>query len=231
MLLIHLFALNFVYPKEILWSDTIEAQLLQAMLLQSYKGKWYPKANKMSPYDDFTLKGGKLFKDGSNVPFTGWYAQFDDLGEPRMLCTFDNGKKNGFTYLWDSNGTRRFQGEYLNNAKNGQFLEWNTNGIQISEKNYKNNQLSGEYQLWYDSGKIKMDAIFEGGKLRNARGWYPDGKPCPYSKVANGRGIILRYELNFQSDNTGNFNFPEGNDNLKPLPDLQFPKLGQSDVW
>lgn len=180
--------------KDVLWSDNSEAQLLQTMFLQAHKGKWFPMSNKTPPYDDFILKGGQLYRDGDENPFTGWYAQFDESDEPRMLCSFVDGKKNGFTYLWDGNGVRRFQGEYLDNFKNGQFLEWNEYAIQTSEKNYKLNKLHGEYQLWYDSGKIKLDAIFNGGKLLEARGWYPDGRPCPYSKVINGRGVILRYK-------------------------------------
>ena len=189
-LFIHLLA------KENLWSDSTEAQLLQTMFIQSHKGKWYPMSNKTPPYDDFVLKGGKLYKDGDNSPFTGWYAQFDDSDEPRMLCSFVEGKKNGFTYLWDGNGVRRFQGEYVDNLKNGQFLEWNEKAIQTSEKNYQLNKLNGNYQLWYDSGKIKLDAVFKSGKLLEARGWYPNGSPCPYSKVINGRGLFYDMEMN-----------------------------------
>lgn len=185
--------------KDVLWSDSTEAQLLQTMFLQAHRGKWFPMSNKTPPYDDFVLKGGQLYRDGDDIPFTGWYAQFDESDEPRMLSSFVDGKKNGFTYLWDENGVRRFQGEYIDNLKNGQFLEWNNDAIQTSEKNYKLNKLSGDYQLWYDSGKIKLDAIFKGGKLLEARGWYPDGRPCPYSKVINGRGVILRYENDHMS--------------------------------
>ena len=190
--------LTVVCAKEVLWSDSTEAQLLQSMFLQSYRGKWFPMSNKTMPFDEFSLKGGRLYKIGEDIPFTGWYAQFDEQDEPRMLSSFVDGQKNGFTYLWDENGTRRFQGEYLDNYKNGQFLEWNVQAIQVSEKNYKSNKLNGNYHLWYDSGKIKLDAFFENGKLLEARGWYPDGSPCPYSKVAKGRGLILRYENTFR---------------------------------
>jgi antitoxin component YwqK of YwqJK toxin-antitoxin module len=186
------------YGKGILWSDSTEAQLLQSMLMQAHKGKWFPMTNKTMPFDEFMLKGGRLYRETEDVAFTGWYAQFDHLDEPRMLSAFVDGQKNGFTYLWDENGTRRFQGEYLNNLKNGLFLEWNINAIQTSEKNYRLNKLNGDYHLWYDSGKIKLDAIFEDGKLQEARGWYPDGSPCPFSRVVNGRGLILRYQNNYK---------------------------------
>jgi len=189
-----------VHAKEILWSENTESQLLQSMFLQSYKGKWYPMSNKTMPFDEFSLKGGRLYKEQDPLPFTGWYAQYDEMDEPRMLCSFVDGQKNGFAYLWDDNGTRRFQGEYLNNQKNGQFLEWDVKGVQISEKNYRYNKLNGNYHLWYETGKIKLDAFFKEGKLLEARGWYPDGRPCPYSRVANGRGVILRYANNYKPD-------------------------------
>ena len=89
------------------------------------------------------LKVGNCIGMVTKTPFTGWYAQFDKSDEPRMLCSFVDGKKNGFTYLWDGNGVRRFQGEYLDNLKNGQFLEWNEYAIQTSEKNYKLDKLHG----------------------------------------------------------------------------------------
>ena len=198
LLLFLLIKVKTLFAKDVFWSDRIESQLLQSMFLQAYKGKWFPMSNKTIPFDEFMLKGGRLYKDGDNIPFTGWYAQYDEREEPRMLSSFVDGKKNGFTYLWDGNGTRRFQGEYATNKKNGQFLEWNEQAMKVSEKNYSHGKLNGKYSLWYDNGKRKLEALFISGKLSKARGWYPDGNPCPYSKVANGRGVILRYENNYK---------------------------------
>ena len=188
---------SLLESKEVLWSRNIEAQLLQSMFLEAYRGKWFPMSNKTMPFDEFRLSGGRLHKEGVKEVFTGWYAQFDETNEPRMLCSFVDGKKNGFTYLWDDNGTRRFQGEYVENQKNGEFMEWNEQSIITSQKNYLKNKLDGDYLLWYDTGKIKLEAFFKAGRLVDAQGWYPDGSPCPYSKVVKGRGVILRYEKNY----------------------------------
>ena len=203
--------------KEVLWSPTIEAQLLHSMIMEAYRGKWYPMSNKTMPFDEFRLSDGKLYKDGSKEPFTGWYAQFDNQDEPRMLCSLIEGKKDGCTYLWDANGTRRFQGEYFRNKKHGEFLEWNDQSILISQKNYLQNKLNGDYQLWYETGKIKLDAIFKMGRLMEARGWYPDGSPCPYSKVIKGRGVILRYEKDY---NPGKSEYLKARANMPPLGDI-----------
>ena len=170
-----------------------EAQLIQSMLLYAVKGKWYPTTNKIMPYDEFTLKGGKLYHEIEDTPFTGWYAQYDEQNEPRLLCTFADGKKNGFTYMWDENGNRRFQGEYHDNMQSGEFWEWNEYNQVLSQKNYLTGKLHGEYRLWYDSGRLKLEAYFQGGKLLDAQGWLPGGIPCPYSRVINGRGLILSH--------------------------------------
>ena len=37
-----------------------------------------------------------------------------------------------------------------------------------------------------------------------ARGWYPDGSPCPYSRVIKGRGVILRYEKDYKPGKSNN---------------------------
>lgn len=189
---------SFVESKEVLWSPAVEAQLLNSMIMEAYRGKWFPMSNKTMPFDEFRLSNGRLYKDGNKEPFTGWYAQFDNQDEPRLLCSLVEGKKDGFTYLWDANGTRRFQGEYSQNKKHGEFLEWNDQSILKSQKNYLDNKLNGDYQLWYETGKIKLDAIFKLGRLIEARGWYPDGSPCPYSRVIKGRGVILRYEKDYK---------------------------------
>ena len=102
-------------------------------------------------------------------------------------------EKNGFTYMWDENGTRRFQGEYNDNMQSGEFWEWNEFNQVLSQKNYLTGKLHGEYRLWYGSGRLKLEAYFQGGKLLDAQGWLPGGTPCPYSRVINGRGIILSH--------------------------------------
>ena len=191
-------ALLSAIPKN---SISEEAQLIQSMLLYAVKGKWYPTTNKIMPYDEFILKGGKLYREIEGTPFTGWYAQFDDQNEPRLLCTLLMVKKMDLPTC-DENGTRRFQGEYHDNMQSGEFWEWNEFKQVLSQKNYLTGKLHGEYRLWYNSGRLKLEAYFQGGKLLDAQGWLPGGAPCPYSRVINGRGVILsHYEKRGQMTN------------------------------
>ena len=67
-------------------------------------------------------------------------------------------------------------------------------------------------------------------KINQCEGWYPDGNPCPYSKVANGRGVILRYESDFESNTLDNLKSPVEIDNLHAFPDLNLTQLGQANA-
>jgi antitoxin component YwqK of YwqJK toxin-antitoxin module len=178
----------------------MESQLINSMLEEAYPGKWHKMANKTIPYDGFKLRGGKLFLESEKVPYTGWYAQFDEFKDPRLLCSFQDGIKHGFIYMWGKNGVRRMQGEYYRNKRHGEFLEWNQYGILISSRQYRSNKLHGDSTLWYDSGKVRLESYFLYGHIIDAQGWFPDGNPCPYSRVINGKGLVLRYDENFSNN-------------------------------
>lgn len=178
----------------------MESQLINSMLDEAFRGRWHKMANKTIPYDGFKLRGGKLFLETDEVPFTGWYAQFDQFNEPRLLCSFQDGIKHGFIYMWGENGIRRMQGEYHQNNRHGEFLEWNQYGILTSSRQYRFNKLHGDSTLWYDSGKVRLESYFLYGHIIDAQGWFPDGNPCPFSRVTNGKGLVLRYDENFSSE-------------------------------
>jgi len=177
--------------------EMLESQLIQSFLNEAYHGNWYMLHNKIHPYEGFKLEGGKIFLENENEPYSGWYAQFDENQEPRMLYSYEDGQRHGFIYMWDANGTRRLQGEYFKNKRHGEFKEWNKFGKLIELKHYRFNKLHGDSTYWYDSGVVRLESYFLYGHIIDAQGWYPDGKPCPHSRVLNGKGLILKYEEDF----------------------------------
>ena len=104
--------------------------------------------------------------------------------------------------MWGENGIRRMQGEYNQNNRHGEFLEWNQYGILTSSRQYRFNKLHGDSTLWYDSGKVRLESYFLYGHIIDAQGWFPDGNPCPFSRVTNGKGLVLRYDENFSNEGT-----------------------------
>ena len=168
------------------------------MVKDSYKGFWYPLSNKVLPYDGFKLKNGKLFRDNQEeIPYTGWYTQADRNKTVRLLASFMDGKRQGYFAEWDKAGMLRMRGEYFDGEKDGTHIEINDKGLKISERSYLIGKLHGASNFWYDNGQLKLASTFEYGLIIEAKGWLADGKPCPYTKVTGGSGVIFNFGPGF----------------------------------
>ena len=100
------------------------------MIEDSYKGLWYPLSNKTLPYEGFKIKNGLLFRDSQDdIPYTGWYTQFDTGKTVRFLSSFMDGKRQGYFAEWDENGVLRLSGEYFDGEKDGVHIEMDEKGI------------------------------------------------------------------------------------------------------
>ena len=182
----------------ILFSEKkLSENALLEMIEGSFKGEWYPLSNKSLPYEGFKLMNGLLYKVETGLPFTGWYSQFDGNKKPRLLCSFMEGKRQGVYVEWDGFGVVRVQGNHFDGMKDGVFSEWNADGNKVSERTYLIGNLHGRSNYWYDDGNQKLEAFFEFGLMIEARGWLSDGKPCPYTKVKDGRGVVFNFGKDF----------------------------------
>ena len=168
------------------------------MIEHSYKGLWYPLSNKVLPYEGFKLKDGKLFRDNQDeVPFTGWYTQSDSNKKVRLFASFMDGRRQGYFAEWDKTGMLRFMGEYFDGEKDGTHIEINDKGLKVSERNYLIGKLHGVSNFWYDNGQHKLASTFEYGLIMEAKGWLANGKPCPYTRVTGGSGVIFNFGPGF----------------------------------
>ena len=203
-----------------------ESELHDKMIAESVKGEWYPLSNKVLPYAGFKYKHGLIYRANlDEVPFTGWYSQFDTNKQVRLLTSFMAGKLQGLFIEWDKNGSIRKKGEYFDGEKDGTHVELNEKGKKISERNYLIGKLHGESNFWYNNGSKKLASTFEHGLIMEAKGWLYNGKPCPYTKVKNGKGVIFNFGDGFveqllqssklikesavESNKTGTFDFGE----------------------
>ena len=164
------------------------------MIEDSYKGLWYPLSNKTLPYEGFKIKNGVLFRDNQDdVPYTGWYTQFDTGKTVRFLSSFMDGKRQGYFAEWDENGVLRSRGEYFDGEKDGVHIEMDEKGNKTSQRNYLIGKLHGESNFWYENGQMKLASTFEYGLIMEAKGWLSNGDPCPYTKVKDGVGVIFNF--------------------------------------
>jgi hypothetical protein len=86
---------------------------------------------------------------------------------------------------------------HFDGMKDGVFTEWNAEGNKVSERTYLIGNLHGRSSYWYDNGNQKLESFFEFGLMLEARGWLSDGKPCPYTKVRDGRGVVFNFGKDF----------------------------------
>ena len=65
-------------------------------------------------------------------------------------------------------------------------------GLMRFEKGKKNGLLVS----WYDNGRKALEDHYVNGRLRSSASWKPNGVKCPLTKVVNGDGIRIVYEMN-----------------------------------
>ena len=60
---------------------------------------------------------------------------------------------------------------------------------------FKEGRLDGPFAAWYPNGVKTMEGSFVEGRMHSASGWKPDGEKCSVTKVENGNGVWLRYDV------------------------------------
>jgi len=71
---------------------------------------------------------------------------------------------------------------------------------------YSNRNIKGLYQLkdgkqdglttgWYENGQKKDEVNMSDGKVVNGKVWLPDGRICPISKIKDGSGVFVAYDI------------------------------------
>jgi len=183
-------------------------EILKEMIESSVKGDWYPLSNKSLPYEGFKIMKERIYRVGSEEPFTGWYSQFDGAKRPRMLSSFMHGKRQGVFVEWDETGTMRTHGTHFDGQKDGVFSEWSEMGNKLSERTYLIGKLHGRSDFWYENGGKKLESFFEFGLIMEARGWLKDGVPCPYTRVKDGKGVVFNFNKGFLENLLQNNDIP-----------------------
>ena len=89
---------------------------------------------------------------------------------PHMRATEPwDGRYNGPTTLWRSNGTKREEGSYRGDRKEGPWTFWYANGSKRWEGTYRNGRPEGKETAWYENG----NRFYEGEHRGNQReGWF-----------------------------------------------------------
>ena len=131
-------------------------------------------------------KNGKI--DGLS---TYWYEN----RQKRQQHSWKDGKQDGLSTYWYENGQKKEQDSWKNGKQDGLFTSWYENGQKRSEANYKNGKFDGLSTSWYENGQRKAVVLWSENKVVNCKVWLPDGRVCPISKVKDGSGVFVDYDI------------------------------------
>ena len=163
----------------------------QKQTVESYKdGKldglvtlWYENRQKHSVVS---------YKDGKPEGLsTFWHEN----GQKKRESDFKDGKLEGLAKEWHANGKKESEINWKSGKQEGLSTVWNANGTKKSEGTLKDGKFEGLSTFWYENGQRKAVFLFSQGKPVNGMGWLPDGQVCPISKIKDGSGVIVNYDI------------------------------------
>lgn len=132
-------------------------------------------------------RAGKLFRPGTNAPFTGWVTDHFVGGKLKLRSAVVDGKLHGESAGWFTNGVPDLRESFQHGLPHGTRTTWHANGQKHSEGQLVAGQQQGVYRQWHESGKLAAEAEFSAGKPHGiSHAWYPDGSLKAEALMAHG---------------------------------------------
>lgn len=107
-------------------------------------------------YEDyFNSRYGLLYKKHSNQPFTGRIVSIDQSGATEFVSSdesWSEGRKNGVSTKWFSNGVKMYERNYKMGKWNGTVTRWWPNGQKMYVRAYTDGKRHGKEATWRSDG-------------------------------------------------------------------------------
>tara|TARA_B100001250_G_scaffold189658_1_gene162902 strand:- start:78 stop:932 length:855 start_codon:yes stop_codon:yes gene_type:complete len=175
-----LFSQSFSNKNEIeipeIFIDTTSLEVIEWGYLDSVKGLYYYEGELYTGPVIKYLSSGLMEGEFLNGLKHGLWQTFNRIGEPLMIGTYDNGKKNGAFKQWYDDGKKRhleLVATFVNDQYDGKYLEWYENGKRSIVGTYKNGREEGLYQEWHENGNKALQTRYIDGVPDGLyREWY-----------------------------------------------------------
>lgn len=141
------------------------------------------KAQDAAKPEELQERGGAFFRNGDAQPFTGPVREQHETGKPRLEANYQNGKLVS-SKVWYESGVLAEDVVVADEVWTIKRYGENGNIEEETVAQFRNGRkISERSKLWYESGKLRMEAGFEGGKLAGPLKEYDE------------RGGLIRDEL------------------------------------
>ena len=107
-------------------------------------------------YDEFfATRYGLLYQKFSEIPFTGQIVTIENGSKGKFVIadeSWRNGKKDGASTRWFSNGVKMYERNYSDGKWNGTVTRWWPNGQKMYVRAYSDGVRHGEEATWRSDG-------------------------------------------------------------------------------
>ncbi|MDB6055508.1 MAG: toxin-antitoxin system YwqK family antitoxin [Verrucomicrobiales bacterium] len=122
------------------------------------------------------VRSGQFYRQGASTPFTGWMLDHFPDGNVSLRTSVLNGRLNGISEGWYTNGVRQLEEHFQNGLADGIRSTWHANGHLRSEGHLVSGLQQGLYRQWDEKGNLVVEAEFAEGKPDGlSLAWFPSG--------------------------------------------------------
>jgi antitoxin component YwqK of YwqJK toxin-antitoxin module len=150
------------------------------IMLCACKEKSTNNTNSPSRLTVFTVDTALHFTNGNlcykDKLFTGSTEEKFPNGQPVTTAEYLNGKENGPSRTFYSDGTMQSERFYTNGMKDSIGHGWWPDGKMKFEYHFKDDVYNGAFTEWYSSGQMTQQIMYANGKELSGRGWRENGK-------------------------------------------------------
>jgi hypothetical protein len=121
-------------------------------------------------------RGGRLFRIGESMAFSGWVTDHYTNGAVRLRTGVAEGRLHGVSEGWHENGALELREHFEKGVPHGTRATWHANGQKRSEGQLVMGRQQGMYRQWDEEGRLMAEAEFAAGKPHGlSRAWHPSG--------------------------------------------------------
>ena len=137
--------------------QVLYATIMGTMLFVSVNGF----AEKVYTENEIKYCGWSLTCTSDDVPLTGLVKRYYENGNLEREITYKNGKKNGFSKLYDDDGVLKSMGIFQAGIAEGVYVEYGENGVLAKEINFQKGEpvLGYIYDIYGNKTPMSQDEL------------------------------------------------------------------------
>ncbi len=102
--------------------------------------------------------------------YSGMISNYDELGNKKSDIQVKDGKTDGESIYYYTNGKVMETGNYTAGLKAGMWIRYNENGAKTAVANFLNGKKNGTWMVWDDNGIKRYEMTYANGEKTGT--WY-----------------------------------------------------------